>query len=304
MAHAKIFIMATTLQQPTIPSAPQSLSDEQLAQFQENGYLAFTDLLSAAETEAARDAMTDLIHNIVIGENSGVFHGPTPENPKLQPFYQRHEEAFFIQLERGFEPERKNVEEIELGVRKLHAFGNAHPFYEQLLGSHPRLNGIIESLIGADAIRFQDMALIKPPFIGSEKPWHQDNAYFSVTPLNSIVGVWIALDDAKAENGCMHVIPGGHELGAMRHHHTSDCEIMPNRLDTSGAVPVELPAGGAMFFYGMLPHETPPNRSPHRRRALQFHYRSAASKIVEKPEYDTVFCEADGTPASCKAAKG
>ncbi len=58
-----------------------------------------------------------------------------------------------------------------------------------------------------------------------------------------------------------------------------------------------------MFFHGMLPHQTPPNASPQRRRALQFHYRSADSRITDRDEYDAVFAEADGTPASCVAAK-
>jgi hypothetical protein len=57
-----------------------------------------------------------------------------------------------------------------------------------------------------------------------------------------------------------------------------------------------------MFFYGLLPHQTPPNRSPLRRRALQFHYRSAASKVVDEELYNSIFAEADGTPASCRAA--
>ena len=72
--------------------------------------------------------------------------------------------------------------------------------------------------------------------------------------------------------------------------------------DEPGWVAVELPAGGAMFFAGMLPHQTPPNASPRRRRALQFHYRSAASRIVSRAEYDHVYAEPDGTPASCAAA--
>ena len=57
-----------------------------------------------------------------------------------------------------------------------------------------------------------------------------------------------------------------------------------------------------MFFAGMLPHQTPPNSSPQRRRALQYHFRSASSRIVPREEYDRVYAEKDGTPASCAAA--
>ena len=78
---------------------------------------------------------------------------------------------------------------------------------------------------------------------------------------------------------------------------------MADRLDPSLAVPVELPPGGALLFYGMLPHQTPPNRSPDRRRALQFHYHAATATRLPAADYDRVYAEADGTPASCEAAR-
>ena len=146
------------------------------------------------------------------------------------------------------------------------------------------------------------MALVKPALIGSEKPWHQDNAYFKYAPLDKVVGFWMALDDAAKDNGCMHVLPGWHRRGGLKHYHTDDCRIMPDRLEEQAAVPVELKAGGAMFFSGMMPHQTPPNRSSKSRRALQFHYRGVSTQVVDQAEYDRLFAEADGTPASCAAA--
>ena len=92
------------------------------------------------------------------------------------------------------------------------------------------------------------MALHKPALIGSEKPWHQDNAYFKYAPLEKVVGFWMALDDADRTNGCMHVLPGWHRRGGLRHVHEEDCKILPERVKAEEAVPVELNAGGAMFF--------------------------------------------------------
>ena len=101
----------------------------------------------------------------------------------------------------------------------------------------------------------------------------------------------------------MYTIPGGHRIGALKHVHGIDCQIAEGRLDLSRSVPVELKAGGAMFFSGMLPHQTPPNRGPRRRRALQFQYRGAHTRALTKEEYSRVFVEADGTPASCAVAE-
>ena len=193
------------------------------------------------------------------------------------------------------------VEEAELKFRKLHGYHREHQTFVDLT-RHPRVAGFISQLIGEEAILKAEMALSKPPFIGSEKPWHQDNAYFNWLPLEKVATAWLALDDATVENGCMHVLPGGHKLGALRHHHTIDCEIFPDRIDRSQALPVPLKAGGAMFFSAMLPHQTPPNSTAERRRALQFQYRGVSTEAVSREEFGRVFAEADGTPASCALA--
>ena len=57
------------------------------------------------------------------------------------------------------------------------------------LAQHWQLIALLAQLTGDTPELFQDQALLKPPLIGREKPWHQDNAYFNVPPETSIVGV-------------------------------------------------------------------------------------------------------------------
>ncbi|MFH1068736.1 MAG: phytanoyl-CoA dioxygenase family protein, partial [Candidatus Glassbacteria bacterium] len=208
---------------------------------------------------------------------------------------------FGIQFEEGVDALELEPAEAEFRIRKLMYYHSQHPVFSRMV-EHPKIRGILDCVLGPGSTLFQDMALIKPPLIGVEKPWHQDNAYFKYAPLDGILGVWIALDDATTANGCMYVIPGGHRTGPLRHFHGTDCEIVHDRIDPSRAVPIELKAGGALFFFGMLPHRTPPNTSPHRRRAVQFHYRSTSTRELDDSDYDRLFAEADGTPASCRAA--
>jgi phytanoyl-CoA hydroxylase len=116
------------------------------------------------------------------------------------------------------------------------------------------------------------MALVKPAHVGSEKPWHQDLAYFDWHPAEKVIGVWIALDAATVENGCMFVLPGSHTTGPVAHIHLRDCQIPDERVGIENSVAVPLRPGGALFFHSLLYHGTPPNDSPSSRRALQFHY--------------------------------
>jgi phytanoyl-CoA hydroxylase len=137
---------------------------------------------------------------------------------------------------------------------------------------------------GAEAEMFQDMALIKPPRLGREKPWHQDKAYFKYALNTPVVGTWIALDEATVENGCMQIMPGLHKEGPILHFQKRDWQICDNSMLGRQSVAVPLKPGGVLFFDGMMPHGTPHNSSPNRRRALQFHYAPLGSSKVEEEE--------------------
>ena len=84
--------------------------------------------------------------------------------------------------------------------------------------------------------------------------------------------MWIALDEAAYENGCMHVIPGSHNEGPIPHVRRRDWQICDSHVARARDVVVPLAPGSALFFDGLLHHGTPENRTATRRRALQFHY--------------------------------
>jgi len=275
------------------------LPPQDLETFTRDGFIVVNDLLSSKQVEAVKDAFHDIVRT----------YGPDRDRAELRQStdgraeFHKLNEPFFFQLEKGVEPTVDDPEAMELQVRKFMWFEKEAPIFEEILGPESRMQEIVRSLIDDDPLLFQSMALIKPPKIGSTKPWHQDNAYFSVKPLESTCGVWIAIDEATVQNGCMHMLRGQHKAGAFRHEHKRDCEINVRKLDLSTLAPVPLQPGGALFFSGMIPHETPPNRSDKRRRALQFHFRGSRSEILPGPEYDSVFQDAEGQPASCESIR-
>ena len=286
------------------PDCPEYLSEDQLGIYWKQGYLAFENALSREEVDEAAAAISELVARYAFNDEICEMRPGKPghTNNSGAKFSSKVSPFFFL-AEPGYRPDPSRKEELEMKLRKLFSYADEAPIFRCLTGPHPKIKGIRDSLLGPGSVLYQTMALIKPPHIGVEKPWHQDNAYFRMGDLDRVFGIWIALDDARVENGCMHVIPGGHKLGPMRHHHTFDCEIVSGRLDHSAAVPIELKAGGALIFHSNLPHKTPPNHSPLRRRALQFHYRAADNHLIDLTAYDRVFMEADGTPATCHAAR-
>lgn len=169
----------------------------------------------------------------------------------------------------------------------------------QALATDERILSIVRPLCGSeDVSMIQDMALLKPPGGGREKPWHQDNAYFTFEPGTPIVGVWIALDPATADNGCMHVIPGTHADGPAPHFRRRDWQLCDDDVDLARDTMVPLEPGGALFFHGLLQHGTPANRSNTRRRAIQLHYVPMDTERVSDQRRMNIF-GGEGLGATC-----
>ena len=57
------------------------------------------------------------------------------------------------------------------------------------------------------------MKIIKPvkPKFGAAVPPHQDSTFLHTTPKNTLLGFWLALEDATEDNGCLWSVPGSHK---------------------------------------------------------------------------------------------
>lgn len=151
--------------------------------------------------------------------------------------------------------------------------------------SEPRIVEALTTVIGPNVKAMQSMLFLKAPGMPGQA-WHQDE-YFIPTRDRSLTGVWIALDDATIDNGCLWAIPGSHRPGVvyrLEPHGDDRFDFAPQAVGfphgDDDAVPVEVPAGAAIVFNGYLLHRSLPNRSPTSyRRALVNHYMSAESLL-------------------------
>jgi phytanoyl-CoA hydroxylase len=149
----------------------------------------------------------------------------------------------------------------------------------------PRVVDALVRVIGPNVKAMQSMLFIK----SEGKPgqaWHQDECFIP-TRDRSLTAVWIALDDATVENGCLWVLPGSHRRGVLypareQNDPRFDCTIEAYDFPYTDedAVPVEIPAGTALVFNGYLLHRSLQNSGRHGyRRALANHYMSAESLL-------------------------
>lgn len=156
--------------------------------------------------------------------------------------------------------------------------------------SHPGIVEVLTTITAAHLPHWdgkvkcmQSMLFIKPPGLQGQA-WHQDERYIP-TRDRSLIGAWIALDDATVDNGCLWVMPGSHRTGYLwpTGPHGRPDEFDPSDeakgFDDSAAVPVEVEAGSVVFFNGYLLHRSLKNRSGGYRRALVNHYMNAWSLL-------------------------
>jgi phytanoyl-CoA hydroxylase len=247
-----------------------AFNEASLEQYRRDGFIAIENVFTPAEVSSAIDGIRQLIID---------------GNPSI------------IQFEEAGRNKELSPDERAAYVRKCMWFCK-HEARLNALAAHPKLLQVVKSLVGSDVALLQDMALLKPPLVGREKPWHQDSAYFKYGPASLIVGTWTALDEATVENGCMHVIPGSHLEGGKAHYHDRDCQLPDDIVTVEKDVCVPLKAGGVLFFSSLIHHGTPPNRSAKSRKAVQLHYRSVNAQELTPDEFSHMFHDSKGV-AGC-----
>lgn len=252
-----------------------AVSDAELTLFRERGFLLLRQALSAAEVQDALAGVEALCAGQVAGDY--VIRYEANARGRLDPL----------------EPERRQD-----AIRKLSDFVEYEPRL-RAVSRHAGIEAVLRKMLGDEPRMFQDMALLKPPRIGREKPWHQDCAYFDLPQGTQVVGIWLALDEALVENGCMHVIPGSQREGPVVHFQRRDWQICDTDVQTGRCLALPMQPGDCLFFDGLLHHGTPPSHSPLRRRALQFHYRPAGVDFLPDDQERLRLFGEGGKDVSC-----
>ncbi|HEX2037328.1 MAG TPA: phytanoyl-CoA dioxygenase family protein [Chloroflexota bacterium] len=252
----------------------EAVDEAQLDFYDHFGFLALEGAFTAEEVEGSKQGILNLVGGKYPGYRGIQFEAMA-----------RHAMA-------ALSPEEKQ----DL-VRKVSHYHDYDPFLRHM-AYHPRLLELVRRIIGEEPALFESKALLKPPQIGREKPWHQDHAYWNL-PLDArVVTAWIALDAATVENGCLFVIPGSHREGPVVHFRRRDWQICDAHVQVGRAAAAPLAPGGVLLFHSMLHHGTPANVSPQRRRALQFVYIPASVARISAQERLAVF-GSEGKDVEC-----
>jgi ectoine hydroxylase-related dioxygenase (phytanoyl-CoA dioxygenase family) len=219
------------------------LTLEQIAFYRDNGFVVIADFLTADELATWRQHV-----------DAAVAHRT---NRRLAKSDERSGDSYydnvFIQ--------RVNLWQDNAGMRELMI--------------DARLGKLAADLAGVDGIRiWHDQALIKQPW-GNPTAWHLDNPYWSFSSRDAI-SIWVALDDATLENGCLYFIPGSHKTATFDNvgigNNIGDLFRKYPAWGQQQAVAAPMKAGSCSFHNGLTAHGAGANMTPGFRRAMTCAY--------------------------------
>jgi ectoine hydroxylase-related dioxygenase (phytanoyl-CoA dioxygenase family) len=220
-----------------------SLTQEQIDAYRANGFHIQQDFLTPDELEEWRAAVAEAI---AAREGASLPGGRWKrDEANTDDYYQR----VFVQ--------RINLWMDSPRMRKL------------MLDA--RIGQMATDLAGVDGIRiWHDQALIKQPW-ANPTGWHLDNPYWSYHSPDAL-SIWIALDDATMQNGCMYFLPGTHKTATYENsgigQNISDLfKVYPDWAQIE-PVPAVMKAGSCSFHNGLLAHGAGTNMTPRLRRAM------------------------------------
>ena len=138
----------------------------------------------------------------------------------------------------------------------------------------PNILDMAEQLIGPDIALWNMSFFAKPALNGKKTPYHQDGEYWPIRPLATCT-VWIAVDDATVENGCLRFIPGSHKDKRLMAHEQKNNpeyvlqqELKATEFDESAAEDLILEAGQMSLHDVFLAHGSERNTSAKPRRGI------------------------------------
>jgi phytanoyl-CoA hydroxylase len=228
------------------------VAEQQKKSYAERGFLVVENFLNDEELQEWRAAVDHAVETR--GQQRFSFRSAEKENPaaarsKEQEYY----DHVFTQ--------RNNLWQTDEHIRRL------------LL--QPALGRYVADLAGIDGVRiWHDQALIKEPY-SNPTAFHLDVPYWSFTSADAIT-IWLALDDATIQNGCLYYIPGSHLARKFDNVNISSrigslFEVYPEWAEVP-PVPCPVSGGGALFHNGLTFHGAGANMTPGRRRAMTCAY--------------------------------
>ncbi len=247
------------------------------ATFAETGYAQFPGAVDGNAIDAIRGDIRALVDRFDPSSVTTVFRTDDQSHARDDYFLTSGDTVRYFYEDGVLDDEGRLLVDKHEALNKIgHAMHDLEPAFDAFCRSTPFANAA--AAVGmSDPRLLQSMIIFKNPRVGGEVTAHTDHTFLWTEP-QSVIGFWLALDDATVENGCLWALPGAHRLPVRsrfaRRADGNGTEMIdfgePDYPD-DGWVPLEAEAGTLIALHGTLPHRSSPNTSEKSRLAFTLH---------------------------------
>jgi len=254
------------------------LTREQIADFDQNGYLVLDKLVNVEQVlEAVKVEYTDRLRTLC---RRWVDAKRLPAEAASGDFNQ----MILATIDAGLDYFQPLDISLPPGAIQADTPFHAGPAVFDMIRHGPLLD-TVECLLGPELtsnpiqhvrikppLRTVDGDEARPHIVATD--WHQDRGVTLEEADNSrMVTVWVAVTDATTENGCLQVIPGSHKNPMLTHcPAVGQLKIPTSTFDESKATALPVPAGGGVIFHPNTIHGSRSNHSQELRWSFDLRY--------------------------------
>ncbi len=243
------------------------LSNEQLQQFKEDGFLILRDFADKRICAAILDvAKVHLKY-------------------KIEP----------IETEIGYDEKSKayrtdvsdyTKEEAGTTVRRLRQVYDRDILFKTWMEDE-KIRPVLQQILNDQVVittSHHNSIMTKMPHTSTETKWHQDRRYWRYSDDN-LVSIWLALDDENSDNGVLEFIPGSHRMS-----------LSPDQFDEKEyfsetfakniplierKVSTTLKKGDVVLFHSLLLHRANKNDTDESKISFVYTVKGALTKAIE-----------------------
>ncbi|NXP81831.1 PHYD1 protein, partial [Ramphastos sulfuratus] len=269
-----------------------------LLQFHEDGFLVLEHFFTAEECDSMRSQIERIVEGMEVPPHCRTQFS-TKEDEQLQAqgssdYFLTSGDKIRFFFEKGVLDEKGNfLVPKERSISKIgHALHAYDPVFKQITHS-PKVQELGRALGLERPVVVQSMYIFKVHSRPVAVTPHQDATFLHTEPLGRVLGFWIALEDARPENGCLQFIPGSHTAGVSRRMVRAPPGTLPcvrfegseAAYDDSRFVALPTGRGGLILIHGEVVHKSDLNSSESSRQAFTFHVMDAKGTSWSKENW-------------------
>jgi len=254
--------------------------------FNENGIGLVKGFASKDECKVMIEKMKEIINNTDMKEHIGEKFECS--NARNNYFMTSGDKIRFFFDPNAYDKDGNLIDEPYKTLNKVGHALHMEPGPFQDIVTCDRTKKLLKAL-GYDQVSIpQSMYIFKQANVGSEVTPHQDSTFLHTSPKQTVLGMWIALEDATEDNGCLWSVPGSHkwynnepkvgkEDHAFMYRDGDGTSFRSGKLNEFVKtldfqwVPHQVEAGDLVLIHDMVWHKSLPNNSNRSRNIFTWH---------------------------------